>query len=90
LQKTSFDKFPAIAICCDGSGLLRHDALVFHTTFFADGMHRKMCITDEQAFEKQESGRQVRRAAIRQAQPVQGESRATTHGGLRRRFSTAC
>jgi len=49
----------------------------------------------EQGFEKQESGSQARRAAIRQAQHIQayvsiGESRATQNGGLRRSFSTAC
>jgi hypothetical protein len=48
-----------------------------------------------QDVEKQESGRQARRAAMRQAQHIQayvsiGESRATLHGGLRRSFSTAC
>jgi len=47
------------------------------------------CIS--QAFEKQESGRQARRAAMRQAQHIQsyvsiGESRATLNGGLRRSF----
>jgi hypothetical protein len=44
---------------------------------------------------KQESGRQARRAAMRQAQHIQayvsiGESRATLNGSLRRSFSTAC
>ena len=48
-----------------------------------------------QGVEKQESGRQARRAAMRQAQHIQayvsiGESRATLHGGLRCSFSTAC
>jgi len=48
-----------------------------------------------QDVEKQESGRQARRAAMRQAQHIQayvsiGESRATLNGGLRRGFSTAC
>jgi len=49
----------------------------------------------QQGVEKQESGRQARRAAMRQAQHIQayvsiGESRATLNGGLRRSFSTAC
>jgi len=48
-----------------------------------------------QGVEKQGSGRQARRAAIRQAQHIQayvsiGESRATLNGGLRRSFSTPC
>jgi small-conductance mechanosensitive channel len=48
-----------------------------------------------QGVEKQESGRQARRAAMRQAQHIQayvsiGESRATLNGGLGRSFSTAC
>jgi len=48
-----------------------------------------------QGVEKQESGRQARRAAMRQARHIQayvsiGESRATVNGGLRRGFSTAC
>jgi len=48
-----------------------------------------------QGVEKQESGSQARRAAIRQARHIQayvgiGESRATRHGGLRRSFLTAC
>ena len=48
-----------------------------------------------QGVEKQESGRQARRATMRQAQHIQayvsiGESRATPNGGLGRSFSTAC
>jgi len=44
---------------------------------------------------KKESGRQARRAAMRQAQHIQayvsiGESRSTLNGGLGRSFSTAC
>jgi hypothetical protein len=49
----------------------------------------------EQGVEKQESGRQARRTAMRQTQHIQayvsiGESRTTLNGGLRRSFSTAC
>jgi hypothetical protein len=49
----------------------------------------------EQGVKKQESGRQARRAAMRQAQHIQayvsiGESRATLDGGLMRSFSTPC
>ncbi|MDD2317078.1 MAG: hypothetical protein PHD57_07005 [Desulfobacterales bacterium] len=55
----------------------------------------KIAFNNQQGVEKQESGRQARRAAIRQAQHIQayvsiGESRATLNGGLRRSFSTAC
>jgi len=57
---------------------------VFRQILFAD-----------QAVEKQESGRQTRRAAMRQAQHIKpyvsiGGSRATLDGVLRRSFSTAC
>jgi len=48
-----------------------------------------------QGVEKQGSGRQARRATIRQAQHIQayvsiGESPATLNGGLRRSFSRPC
>jgi len=51
--------------------------------------------SSNRVLKKQESGRQAKRAAIRQAQHIQayvsiGESRATLNGGLRRSFSTAC
>jgi hypothetical protein len=52
-------------------------------------------VNTREGVEKQESGRQARRAAKRQAQHIQayvsiGENRATLNGDLRRSFSTAC